>query len=66
MTAMALPAEVEPAAFSPSNAAAYVGFSQSSLATRRYRGMGPRFIKKGGRILYLKSDLDEWLLSSDD
>jgi len=42
------------------NAARYLGFSDKTLAMMRYRGIGPRYIKRG-RIFYYKEDLDRWL-----
>lgn len=31
------------------------------LAQMRYRGAGPKFIKRGSRVLYRWSDVVEWL-----
>lgn len=42
------------------NAAAYTGLSQKTLAMKRSNGTGPKFVKRG-RIFYYKRDLDEWL-----
>jgi hypothetical protein len=42
------------------NAATYLGCSTHTLAIRRSKGTGPKFIKRG-RIFYYKNDLDEWL-----
>ena len=47
-------------------AADYVGLSRASLVTRRWRGTGPKFIKLGRRVIYLKEDLDTWLESHRD
>lgn len=47
-------------------AADYVGLSRASLVTRRWRGKGPKFIKLGRRVIYLKEDLDTWLESHRD
>ena len=45
-------------------AARYVGHSESTLAKLRMRSKrehGPAFIKRGGVVLYRRSDLDDWL-----
>ncbi len=44
------------------DASIYTGFSEGTLANWRVTGKGPQFIRRGGRIFYLKSILDEWLL----
>lgn len=42
-----------------------VATSTAALATMRYRGTGPTFVKLGGgktaRVAYLESDVAEWL-----
>lgn len=49
-------------------AATYVGFSRIFLKKSRFEGerenrtVGPPWLKIGGRIRYLKTDLDAWLL----
>jgi hypothetical protein len=48
----------------PPEAARYVGHSESTLAKLRMRHMrerGPAFIKRGGVVLYRRTDLDAWL-----
>jgi excisionase family DNA binding protein len=48
----------------PNEAAAYLRVSKSYLDKLRVYGGGPRFVRPGKRkILYRKSDLDEWLVS---
>jgi predicted DNA-binding transcriptional regulator AlpA len=42
-------------------AAAYVGMSAASLYCYRSRRVGPRSLKVGGRVLYRRADLDEWI-----
>lgn len=47
-----------------SEAALYVGHSESTLAKLRMQGsqsLGPKFIKRGGIVLYRRPDLDDWL-----
>lgn len=42
-------------------AARYVGMRPASLYCYRSRGTGPRSLKVGGRVLYRRADLDEWV-----
>jgi hypothetical protein len=35
--------------------------SEMGLAQMRYRGTGPRFIKRGSRVLYRWSDISDYL-----
>lgn len=42
-------------------AADYVGVAVASLYCYRSRGVGPRSLKVGGRVLYRRADLDEWV-----
>ena len=44
-----------------SDAARYVGLSAASLYCYRSRRVGPRSLKVGGRVLYRRADLDEWV-----
>ena len=41
-----------------------IGISPSSMATRRKEGTGPEYKKFGGRYLYPKKALAEWLLQT--
>nr|WP_077088584.1 DNA-binding protein [Mycobacterium rhizamassiliense] len=41
--------------------AEYLHTTTASLAQDRYRGIGPKFIKRGSRVLYRWSDIVEWL-----
>jgi Helix-turn-helix domain len=43
------------------DAAEYVGCSEGHLRNLRYRGEGPRYVKKGGLVRYRIADLDAWL-----
>jgi predicted DNA-binding transcriptional regulator AlpA len=45
----------------PAQLAELLRTSEASLAQRRSRGNGPRFIKLGSRVLYRLSDVHEWL-----
>lgn len=47
------------------NAAKYLGISEKTLATYPCKGTSPKFIKKGRRVFYFQSDLDEWLNESE-
>ncbi len=42
-------------------AAAYIGKSESSLVGYRRRGIGPAFYKTEGSIYYKQVDIDAWL-----
>lgn len=44
-------------------AADYLGLAAVTLETWRYKKSGPAYIKSGGRIFYLKKDLDDWIQS---
>jgi hypothetical protein len=46
------------------NASKYLGLKEKTLAMMRWKGIGPRFIKRG-RIFYFKDDLDNWLNADD-
>ena len=41
-------------------AAAHLGLSTRTLDRYRVSGDGPVFLKFGGRVRYLREDLDEW------
>jgi len=48
----------------PSEAAKYLGVSESTLAKLRMRQKrkdGPRFAKQGGCVFYRRADLDAWI-----
>lgn len=43
-------------------ASEYIGYSESTLENLRLEGnKGPIFYKPLGKVLYLKSDLDDWV-----
>ena len=48
-------------AMNEKQAAAYIG--RKPITIRQWRGMsrGPKFIKQGRQVVYLKKDLDAWL-----
>jgi hypothetical protein len=35
--------------------------TETGLAQQRFRGTGPRFVKRGARVLYRRSDVDAYL-----
>ncbi|AKK03078.1 helix-turn-helix transcriptional regulator [Corynebacterium epidermidicanis] len=37
------------------------GFPETTLATWRSRGRGPKFVRIMGRVYYRKTDVDAWL-----
>ncbi len=45
-------------------AADYIGKSVSWLNKSRMTGGGPTYLKLGGAVRYLQSDLDAWLMGS--
>jgi predicted DNA-binding transcriptional regulator AlpA len=47
----------------PKEAAAYIKSSTSTLAKKRLFGGGPRYLKIGQSVRYLKADLDAWMLA---
>ncbi len=44
-------------------AAAYCGSCVSTLAKLRFYGGGPLFVKLGRRVVYDRTDLDNWLVA---
>lgn len=42
-------------------AASYVGKSPQTLANWRWRGIGPKYYKINGYIMYDMADVDAWL-----
>lgn len=50
--------------FSPQQAASYLGFSVPTLGRWRRSGIGPKFVRLGGkRIAYLQVHLDAYIES---
>lgn len=45
----------------PAEVAEYFHTTTAALAQDRYKGTGPKFIKRGSRVLYRWSDVLEWL-----
>ena len=39
----------------------YLRTTTAAVAQDRYKGTGPKFIKRGSRVLYRWSDVLEWL-----
>jgi predicted DNA-binding transcriptional regulator AlpA len=48
---------------SRSEAAAILGFSPDTLAHWAVRGVGPKFIRVGGRVRYRLRELHSWINS---
>jgi predicted DNA-binding transcriptional regulator AlpA len=42
-------------------AAEYTGLSAPTLARMRQQDTGPVYCKMGGRVFYLREDLDAWI-----
>ena len=55
-------------AFTEREVAARLGISAVTLRAWRHRGIGPAFVRLGRAVRYLKTDLDNFLLTcrSDD
>jgi len=49
--------------FNPREAAACLGLSTRTLERYRVSGDGPVFVKLGGKVRYLREDLDAWVRS---
>ena len=50
-----------PSLATPAEVATYLHTTTAALAQDRYKGTGPKFIKRGSRVLYRWRDLLEWL-----
>lgn len=44
-------------------AAVYLGYKNSTLENYRSENYGPRYFRRGNRIIYYRADLDEWMLN---
>jgi excisionase family DNA binding protein len=57
--------DIQPATFTPEEAASYLGVKPATLevwrSTRRYPDL--RYVKVGSRVRYRRTDLDAWLAS---
>lgn len=49
----------------PKQAADYIGLSVRTLARYRAEGVGPRWLRIGRSVQYLRASVDEWLLSQE-
>ena len=47
----------------PPELARELRMATQTLADWRYRRLGPRYIKRGGRVLYRRDDVDRWIES---
>jgi hypothetical protein len=43
------------------NAARYLGLKPKTLAMHASAGTGPKFLKCGQRVFYMRDDLDAWI-----
>lgn len=55
----------QPATLNVSEAAFYLGVSESTLNTWRTRGKGPRYVRLGRKVLYRIAALNDYLLSNE-
>jgi predicted site-specific integrase-resolvase len=51
---------IAPETLSAKEAAAYLGKTYDTLIQWRKRKVGPPYIREVGRVIYLKSDIDQW------
>jgi hypothetical protein len=59
-----LPPDISPVALREPEAARYLGITQSYLRAARFgRCNGPVYLRAGRAILYLRADLDAWLMA---
>jgi hypothetical protein len=49
--------------YRPAQAAEYLGCQESTLAWWRSRNQGPDYLKIGGRVFYLQTQLDAFIES---
>lgn len=54
-----IPADIDTA--TPAQVAPVLDTTEAGLAQMRYRGTGPRFVKRGRRVLYRWSDVRNYL-----
>ena len=48
----------------PEKAGEFLGFSEGWLAKLRMRGTGPKYVKLGRKVRYVRADLDAWIAAS--
>lgn len=46
-------------------AADYMGIGLKLVYSRRWLGIGPRSFKRNNRIVFRRSEIDEWLLNEE-
>jgi len=49
----------------PKQAADYIGLSVRTLARYRAEGVGPRWLRIGRSVQYVRTSVDDWLLSQE-
>ncbi|QFU07164.1 Helix-turn-helix domain protein [Rhodobacteraceae bacterium THAF1] len=49
----------------PKEASTYIGLSVRTLARYRAEGLGPKYLRVGRSIQYVRTAIDEWLLSQE-
>jgi hypothetical protein len=59
---MQIPADIDTA--TPAQVAEVLDTSQAGLAQMRFRGTGPKYVKRGRRILYRWSDVRDYLTAN--
>lgn len=61
LSVAAVSGPLAPAALPPDEASVYSGVAAKTLANWRSLGVGPTYVRVGGRVVYMVSDLDAWL-----
>ena len=56
--------ENNPAILAPPEVAAHLKTNINTLANWRCKGIGPNYVKIGGKVLYLANDIDAFILKS--
>lgn len=59
---MQIPVDIDTA--TPAQVAQVLATSEAGLAQMRFRGTGPKFVKRGRRVLYRWSDVRDYLAAN--
>lgn len=54
------PKKINPGELTEMEAAELLSVTKATLANWRWRGYGPSYLKIGRRVVYLRTDLEEW------
>lgn len=56
--------KIEKISYTPTEAAAVTGFSTGTLGNMRSAKVGPRYFKRGRKVIYMHEDLIRWLTAN--